>query len=124
MKQSLLKATPLKYVISFFGVFLLGIFTFSGVAFGSWLEGAGQVLNAWDQIANRYFYAAMALWPAMFLGLGRMRQGQKLTPAMSKATAFSMYTINGVCLLFIIVHFSPEMTTVFDYIRETMTRIF
>lgn len=106
------------------GLLFVLLFIIAEQALGSWIEGTADILSAWDQIANKYFYAAMALWPAMLMGIGKLRQGERLSPPMAKATAFTMKSINIVCLSLLIIHFSPETSTVFDFITSVFDRIF
>lgn len=113
-----LKAMPLKFLFIWVTTFI------SGTAFGSVLEGVVSAATAYDKISNKYFYAVLALWPAMLWGVAKLRGGEKLTPAMSKSVAGTMWCINAVCFLFLAIHFSPEMSIIFDSISNFIGRIF
>jgi hypothetical protein len=96
-----------------------------GVAFGSSVgEDVDRFINTYDKINNRYFHAVLLLWPAMLFGAAKLRQGQKLAPPMARALAVTMLAINAVCILFLVIHFSPDTSVVIEYIVGIFERIF
>ncbi len=101
--------------------------TFGGLAFGSIgeiIDGVANGATVYDKISNKYFYAVITLWPAMLWGVAKLRGGEKLAPAMAKAVAGTMWCINCVCFLFLVIHFSPETDLMFDAISNFIERIF
>lgn len=96
--------------------------------FGSWLgdsaRGVADAADTFDKIVNRYFHAVLVLWPAMLFGVAKLRAGERLSPKMSTATSFTMFLINVVCVIFLIIHWSPETSTIFDWIYGIIERIF
>ena len=97
---------------------------FPGLAFSSWLDGVANAVNTYDQVSNKYFYAALALWPAMLMGIGKLRQGERLSPPMARATAFTMFAINAACICLLVVHFAPETSSIIEFVANIFKRIF
>lgn len=100
----------------------------SNAVFGSLIKDSAEaysiVVETHHKMNNMYFYAVIMLWPASLFMLGKVRQGGQLRPALSKSVAFTLYCINTVCLLFLVIHFAPESDTIFTFILSVFGRMF
>jgi len=95
-----------------------------GVAFGSWVDSIANAANTYDQITNKYFYASVGLLMITLPALGRIRRGGQMRPAMAKAVAGLIHTVNFVCLTFLVIHFAPETSSILDWFLDVFGRIF
>ena len=114
---------PLNLVICF--IILFFTFLLPGVAF-SWTGAVGTLTDAftaYDQISNKYFYASIGLLMVSIPMLGRIKQGGQLRPRLSLAVAGMLHTVNFICILFLVIHFAPEMSSIFDWIVRFFERM-
>jgi len=105
--------------------FLLSCFPYAAMGF---VRVTGQdvstVMETWHKMSNMEFYGVMILWPSTFFMLGKLRQGEKLRPFLSKTVAWTLWMVNGTCLILMAVHFMPEMSSVLEFIINTIKRVF
>lgn len=73
---------------------------------------------------NMYFYAAVGLLMVSIPATARLKQGGQMRLWLSRSAALLLYTVNAVCILFLVIHFAPEMEIVFDWGFNFFDRIF
>lgn len=86
-------------------------------------KGGAVIIDTYDRVSNKYFYAALSILLVSFPALAKLKQGGQMRPKLSRAVAGLIHTANFVCLLFLVIHFAPEMNTVFGAISDILERM-
>lgn len=119
-----LKAMRLNNEALKIGSLFLHLFFLPRIALGfSFTDGA----NAYAIIHkanNMYFYAAVGLLMASINLSWRIRAGGQMRLWLSRSLACLFFTITVVCILFLVIHFAPEMESIFDWFIDFLGRIF
>lgn len=119
-----LKTTRLNNEALKIGSLLSHLFFLPRVVLGfSFTDGA----NAYAIIHkanNMYFYAAVGLLMASINLSWRIRAGGQMRLWLSRSLACMFFTITTVCILFLVIHFAPEMESIFDWFIDFLGRIF
>lgn len=94
------------------------------IAFGwSFTDGA-EAYAIIHKANNMYFFAAVGLLMASINMSVRIRSGGQMRLWLSRSIACLFFTINFVCIIFLVIHFAPEMETIFDWFFNLFGRIF
>lgn len=72
---------------------------------------------------NMYFFAAVGLLMASINLSWRVRAGGQMRLWLSRSLACMFFTINAVCILFLVIHFAPEMESILDWFIDLFNRI-
>lgn len=83
-----------------------------------------QVIETHHRMNNMYFYAAIALLAVTIPAVGKLRQGGQMRPLLSRSIGLLVYTINTICILFLVIHFAPETESLFDWVFDFIGRLF
>ena len=95
-----------------------------GISLQDGAEAYSTVVETHHKMNNMYFYAAMGLLMVSIPAAAKLRPGGQMRLWMSRSVALLLYTVNAVCILFLVIHFAPEMETIFDWALNLLGRIF
>lgn len=70
-----------------------------------------------------YFFAAVGLLLASMNLAAKVRNGGQTRLWLSRSLACLFFTVNAVCILFLVIHFAPEMESFFDWFFNLFSRI-
>jgi hypothetical protein len=94
------------------------------LAFGSLIQDGVTIFETYDRISNKYFYAAIGLFMVTIPALAKITNGERLRPTLSKSIAYFIRTLNLCIVLFLVIHFQPEMGAIFDWVQNFFKRMF
>jgi len=87
-------------------------------------EGFSTIAETWHRLSNMYFYAAIGLITINITTIGKLKRGAQFRPTLSRSVAFALNTSMVISILFLVIHFMPEMETIFDVILGWIGRLF
>jgi len=94
------------------------------VALGFSFTDAAGAYDIIHKANNMYFFAAVGLLMASINISWRIRNGGQMRLWLSRSMACMFFTINAVCIIFLVIHFAPEMESIFDWCFNFIGRIF
>lgn len=103
---------------------VLGIFLIPRIVLGFSFTDGAQAYAIIHRANNMYFFAAVGLLMASMSLMARVRAGGQMRFWLSRSLACLFFTVNAVCIIFLVIHFAPEMETIFDWFIDLLGRIF
>ncbi len=105
-------------------LFLLQPLVLSAFSLSDGAEAYSTVVETHHKLNNMYFYASIGLLMITLPAIGRIKRGGELRPGLSKAVASLVHTVRIICILFLVIHFSPETESIINWILDFIGRIF
>lgn len=118
------KLTILKSILFTILLTILRVVFLSRVALGFSFTDGATAYAIIHKANNMYFFAAVGLLMSSISLAARIRAGGQMRPWLSRSMACLFFTINVVCILFLVIHFAPEMESIFDWFIDFLGRIF
>lgn len=87
-------------------------------------EAYTNIVETHHRLNNMYFYGAIGLLMVTIPAVGKLRQGDRMRPALSRSLALLIHTVNFTAILFLVIHFMPETESIFDWSLSVFDRIF